>query len=216
MKKYSVFIFTIFILLTSCKKDKIISTADQVGISKVTYFPILTMKGDNIMVVEKGGTFTDPGVTAKAGESDVPVTSTGTVNTSTPGIYTINYSATNKDGFSASLRRTVAVYSTAADAAAHDLSGDYARTSNGSVASWTKLAPGVYKVFNPGGAPGTNLTVIVFNPSGYDIFIPEQVSSDGSITSSSNESYTNGSPAQYSWKVINPGYGTGQRTFIKQ
>jgi hypothetical protein len=216
MKKYSVFIFTIFILLTSCKKDKIISTADQVGISKVTYFPILTMKGDNIMVVEKGGTFTDPGVTAKAGESDVPVTSTGTVNTSTPGVYTINYSATNKDGFSASLRRTVAVYSTAADAAAHDLSGDYARTSNGSVASWTKLAPGVYKVFNPGGAPGTNLTVIVFNPSGYDIFIPEQVSSDGSITSSSNESYTNGSPAQYSWKVINPGYGTGQRTFIKQ
>jgi hypothetical protein len=216
MKKYSVFIFTIFILLASCKKDKIISTADQVGISKVTYFPILTMKGDNIMVVEKGGTFTDPGVTAKAGESDVPVTSTGTVNTSTPGVYTINYSATNKDGFSASLRRTVAVYSTAADAAAHDLSGNYARTSNGSVASWTKLAPGVYKVFNPGGAPGTNLTVIVFNPSGYDIFIPEQVSSDGSITSSSNESYTNGSPAQYSWKVINPGYGTGQRTFIKQ
>lgn len=216
MKKYSVFIFTIFILLASCKKDKIISTADQVGISKVTYFPILTMKGDNIMVVEKGGTFTDPGVTAKAGESDVPVTSTGTVNTSTPGIYTINYSATNKDGFSASLRRTVAVYSTAADAAAHDLSGNYARTSNGSVARWTKLAPGVYKVFNPGGAPGTNLTVIVFNPSGYDIFIPEQVSSDGSITSSSNESYTNGSPAQYSWKVINPGYGTGQRTFIKQ
>ena len=216
MKKYSVFIFTIFILLASCKKDKIISTADQVGISKVTYFPILTMKGDNIMVVEKGGTFTDPGVTAKAGESDVPVTSTGTVNTSTPGVYTINYSATNKDGFRASLRRTVAVYSTAADAAAHDLSGNYARTSNGSVASWTKLAPGVYKVFNPGGAPGTNLTVIVFNPSGYDIFIPEQVSSDGSITSSSNESYTNGSPAQYSWKVINPGYGTGQRTFIKQ
>ncbi len=216
MKKYSIFIFTFFIFLASCKKDKIISTADQVGISKVTYFPILTMKGDNIIVIEKGASFTDPGVTAKAGESDVPVISTGTVNASSSGVYTINYSATNKDGFSASIRRTVAVYSTEADAAAHDLSGNYARTSNGSIVNWSKIGPGVYKVFNPGGAPGTNLTVIVFNPTGYKIFIPQQLASDGSETSSANESYTNSNPAQFSWKVINPGYGTGQRTFIKQ
>jgi len=203
-------------LFASCKKDTINNTADKVGISKVTYFPILTMSGDNIIAVEMGSAFTDPGATAKAGESDVPVTATGSVNTSNPGVYTITYSAVNADGFSATTRRTVAVYSTSADAASHDLSGDYARTSNGSIASWTKIAPGVYKVFNPGGAPGTNLTVIVFNPTGYQIFIPEQVASDGSVTSSTNESYTNSTPPQYSWKIVNPGYGSGQRTFVKQ
>lgn len=216
MKRYSILILLFLIGFTSCKKDTIHNTEEKVGISKVTHFPILTMSGDQIMTIENGGTFTDPGVTAKAGETDVPVTATGSVNTSENGVYTINYSAVNSDGFSATTRRTVVVYSTEADAAAHDLSGDYARTSNGSVATWTKIAPGVYTVFNPGGAPGTNLTVIAFNPSGFDIFIPEQVSSDGSVTSSDSESYTNSNPPKYSWIIVNPGYGGALRTFVKQ
>jgi hypothetical protein len=187
-----------------------------VGRSKITNFPILTLLGDEVIVLEKGTPFTDPGVTAKEGTNDLTPAVSGEVDINTPGVYTITYSAVNKDGFSATTTRTVVVYETDDTAASHDLSGNYARTTNGSVAEWTKLAPGVYSVFNPGGAPGTNLTVIVFNPSGYTIFIPEQVSSDGSITSSSNESYTPGSPAKYSWKIVNPGYGTALRTFVKQ
>jgi hypothetical protein len=187
-----------------------------VGRSKITNFPVLTLQGDEVMVLEKGTAFTDPGVSAKEGTNDLTPTVSGSVDINTPGVYKINYSAVNKDGFSASTSRTVVVYSTDASAAAHDLSGNYARTTNGSVAEWTKIGPGVYSVFNPGGAPGTNLTVIVFNPTGYTIFIPEQVSSDGSITSSSNETYTPGSPAKYSWKIVNPGYGTSLRTFVKQ
>lgn len=202
--------------ISSCKKDTIINTPDRVGTSKVTYYPIITLTGNTIIAVANGTAYTDPGVKAKAGAADVPVTTSGDVTTSEDGVYTVTYSATNSDGFSSSARRTVVVYTTAADAAAHDLSGNYARTLNGSVATWTKIAPGVYTVFNPGGAPGTNLTVVAINPSGFNILIPQQLASDGSPTSSTNESYTNSVPATYSWKIVNPTYGSSLRIFVKQ
>ena len=217
MKKRFVFLLSVFVLIiSSCKKDDIINTPEMVGISKVTYYAVLTLTGDVIMAVPNGTPYAEPGVKAEAAGTDVPVTTSGTVDANTDGVYTLTYSAVNSDGYSASTTRTVVVYTTAADAAANDLSGNYARTNNGSVATWTKIAPGVYTVFNPGGAPGTNLTVVAINPSGFNISIPEQLASDGSPTSSSNESYTNSNPPMYTWKIVNPGYGTGLRTFVKQ
>ena len=121
-----------------------------------------------------------------------------------------------KDGFSASVYRTVVVYSTDASAAANDLSGNYARTSNGQIATWTKIAPGVYTVFNPGGAIGTNVTIIAINPTGFTIKIPTQpISEGGTPITSSDESYTNSVPPTYTWKIVNSGYGTALRTFTK-
>jgi hypothetical protein len=110
----------------------------------------------------------------------------------------------------------VVIYSTDPSAAANDLSGNYARTLNGSVASWTKVAPGVYSVFNPGGAPGTNLTVFVFNPTGFTIKMPVQPASDGTPITSAQESFTNGATPEYTWQIVNSGYGTALRTFVKQ
>ena len=217
MKRKYVFLLIAFVTMAvSCSKDKIINTHDRVGISKVTYYPILTLTGNSIIAIPNGTAYTDPGVKAEAAGADVPVTTSGTVDANTDGVYTLTYSAVNSDGYSASATRTVAVYTTAPDAAANDLSGNYARTLNGSIATWTKIAPGVYTVFNPGGAPGTNLTVVAINPSGFNISIPEQIASDGSPTSSTNESYTNSNPATYSWKIVNPTYGTALRTFVKQ
>ncbi len=217
MKKISIVIFACFSILLSCNKEKINNTPEQVGISKVTHFPILTMAGDNIMVVANGGTFTDPGVTAQVAGQEVPVNVDGAVNTSQDGVYAISYSAVNEDGFSATTYRTVAVYTTAPDAAAHDLSGDYLRAQTGVIATWNKIAPGVYIVTNPGGASsGGALTIIVFNPSGYTIHAPDQRSSDGNTSSTDNETFTPGSPDKYTWVFLNPGYGTGLRTFVKQ
>ncbi|MGE5108312.1 MAG: hypothetical protein ACM3H8_12250, partial [Sphingobacteriales bacterium] len=110
----------------------------------------------------------------------------------------------------------VVVYSTDALAAAQDFSGNYLRSATGVTSVWTRIAPGVYSVFNPGGAAGTNLTAILFNPTGNIIFIPSQITNDGNTTSSSNEVYTPGNPTTYQLKILNPGYGTGLRTFIKQ
>src|SRR5690349_11514964 len=92
-----------------------------VGRSKITNFPILTLQGDQVMAIEKGTPFTDPGVTAKEGTNNLTPTISGSVDVNTPGVYIITYTAVNKDGFSASATRTVVVYETDDTAASHDL-----------------------------------------------------------------------------------------------
>jgi hypothetical protein len=216
MKKLIQFCSLLTVLFGACNKDEIHNTDDQVGISRVTHFAVLTLNGDRYVTIEEGGTFTDPGIVATEGGADIPYTTEGSVNTGEVGVYDITYTAVNKDGFPASLTRTVVVYSTDASAASNDLSGTYLRPATGVESTWTKIAPGVYSVFNPGGAAGTNVTVIVFNQTGFNIHMPEQTIGDGTIMTSAQEVYSPGPPATYTWQILNPGYGTGLRTFNKQ
>lgn len=210
--------FCLCIWFFGCAKEEdIISTDTQVGHSKITFFPVLTLKGDKYIAVPVGGAYTEPGTTATEAGTSITAAVSGSVNTAKVGVYTLTYTATNKDGFSVSDTRTVAVYSTDATAAANDLSGSYLRAATGVSAIWTKLAPGVYIIANPGGAAtGTGLKVIAFNPTGFTVTIPSQISSDGNTSSSSNFTYTNGTPPSYTLVFNNPGYGTGVRTFVKQ
>ncbi|CAM4196435.1 protein of unknown function [Pedobacter westerhofensis] len=218
MKKY-IAIFGLAILgltFSSCEKEPSFNYPDgTVGISKVTNYPILTLKGDKRIIIAKGAAFNDPGVTALEGTNALTPVVTGAPDVATAGLYTVRYVATNKDGFTASITRQVLVYDPASSAAANDLSGNYARNTNGSVAVWTKIAPCFYSVFNPGGAPGTDLTVVIFNSTGSTIKIPVQESSDGTTTSSASETY-NLTTKTYSMIIVNPGYGAASRTFIKQ
>ncbi|MFD0792124.1 DUF5011 domain-containing protein [Mucilaginibacter litoreus] len=221
MKRYLTYIVIIFaaVIFGSCGKDSFDYKEGYVGSSKITVYPIITVTGDDYIVVPKGTAYTDPGATAKVGNDNVDVATKSPVNVNAAGVYTITYSATNSDGYSATATRRVVVYSTDASAKNNDFSGNYARTTNGSVAEWTKIAPGVYSVFNPGGAPGTDLTVIVFNQTGNEVYIPQQNASDGSLTSSSDESSTpgpNGTLTKYSMVIVNAGYGAAVRTFNKQ
>lgn len=207
------------LMMFSCQKDSFNYKPGYVGSSKITIYPEITVTGNDYPLIVKGTAYTDAGATAKAGSADIKVVTSSPVNTNVPGVYTVTYTATNADGFSATAHRHVVVYSTDASAQNNDFSGHYARTSNGSVAVWTKIAPGVYSVFNPGGAPGTNLTVIMFNDTGSHVYIPSQDASDWSPTSSASESSTagpNGTLAKYSMQIVNPGYGPSLRTFIKQ
>ena len=216
--KIKIFLLTLItISILSCnKKDNFNYPAGTVGISRITNFPILTLKGSSLVLVAKGGTYAEAGVTAKEGTTDLTYTTSGSVNVNTAGVYTLTYSAVNKDGFSASAKRTVVVYSTDATAAANDLSGVYLRAATGQVATWTKLASGVYQIDNPGGAAAVNLQVIAFNTTGFTVFIPSQISSDGNTTSSGAFTYTNGTPPSYKVQILNPGYGTSLRSFVKQ
>ena len=61
--------------------------------------------------VEQGGTWADPGATADTGET---VTSSGTVDTSVVGSYTITYTATDAAGNAGTVTRTVTVVDIAA------------------------------------------------------------------------------------------------------
>ena len=72
--------------------------------------PDITFNGDNPMEVDQGSTFTDPGASATdAVDGDVPVSVSGTVDTSIVGTYTLTYSATDAAGNTATETRTVHV-----------------------------------------------------------------------------------------------------------
>jgi len=211
-------VMTLSVVLFSCKKDEFVANETNVGISKITYYPSVTTNGNHLTLINQGSVYTDAGATTKLNGKDYKYTTSGTVNTAVPGVYAIGYTATNEDGFSASDFRTVVVISP--NVAANDFSGSYARSTNSSLAVWTKVSAGVYNVFNPGGAPGTNLTVKMINYDGIKIVIPKQFASDGSLTSSASESTvagaTPGTIAKYTMGIVNGGYGTQLRTFTKQ
>lgn len=106
MKRLSYLLVIAFILaLTGCSDD---STA---GLTSITYYAELTLAGETTMQVQKGTTFEDPGYTAVMNGEDVTdqVTVTSNVNTSTSGVYTVQYSIVNEDGFASTATRTVIV-----------------------------------------------------------------------------------------------------------
>jgi hypothetical protein len=75
--------------------------------------PVITINGSNPDSVELGTAYTDPGATAfDEYHGTTSVTSSGTVDTSTAGSYTITYTATDKDGNTATATRTVNVVDT--------------------------------------------------------------------------------------------------------
>jgi hypothetical protein len=82
-----------FILTTSqCTKD------DE---DKDTTAPVITLKGSNPQLVNKGDTYQDPGYTAtddKDGDITDKVVVTGNVDTSTEGVYYLKYNVTDAAG----------------------------------------------------------------------------------------------------------------------
>lgn len=92
--------------------------------SQITYYISFNMAGDQEMVIPVGTPYQEPGVEALEGEEDVTskIVTTGTVDGNSVGVYTLTYSATNKDGFGSSISRTVIVCD---PAVTNDISGTY-------------------------------------------------------------------------------------------
>ncbi|MBV9923746.1 MAG: DUF5011 domain-containing protein [Acidobacteria bacterium] len=76
-----------------------------------TIAPVITVNGPNPMTVECHTTFTDPGATASDScDTNVPVTTTGSVNANVPGTYVLTYNASDDSGNNATPKtRTVIV-----------------------------------------------------------------------------------------------------------
>jgi hypothetical protein len=209
-------------LTTACnKEDNFNYPEGTVGISKIIYYPSVSIKGERLIILNQGEAFSDPGVTSILNGQTVQFTTTGTVDTSTPGVYGLTYTAQNPQGYTSSDWRTVVVIGN--DVAANDYSGTYLRAATGVTSSWTKKANGVYVVDNPGGAVvGVGYKVIAVNYTDSKIKIPRQLATDPSTggtgeVSSTNETYfPNASPIKYTWVFLAGGYGTGLRTFTKQ
>ncbi len=61
--------------------------------------PIITLNGDNPMTITQGETYTEPGATCTDNvDTNCTVTIAGTVDTNTPGTYTITYNAQDSSG----------------------------------------------------------------------------------------------------------------------
>lgn len=220
MKNKFKFITSAFLLLltlgfSSCETD------ETDNVSKVTTYPIVTLKGDEFVSIPVGGTFSDQGVNATIGGAAVdPAVGGDAVDASTPGVYIITYTATNPEGFSTVAKRYVGVI--APDAASKDLSGDYKRNAGAlGVSHVVKVGTGLYTTDNIGGvaAGGPATTVHFYHTDGTNLVVPEQTNEAGETYSAEDASYkfaAGAAPAQYSWIVINPGYGTALRTFVKQ
>jgi hypothetical protein len=150
MKKiiYSLFIACLAFGFASCDK----STQDT---SKITYFVEFKIQGDEIMLLEKGSTYNEPGVIATEGDDDISesIETIGTIDSSTPGLYILEYRAKNVDGFASSTTRSVIVYE--GTLSATDISGTYtsATTLNtgsqqysGGTVTISKVTDGIFNV----------------------------------------------------------------------
>ena len=75
--------------------------------------PELTLTGQAEVTVSRYDLFQDPGATAQDdadGDLTASVTRAGTVNTASPGVYTLTYTVTDKAGNTATATRQVSVY----------------------------------------------------------------------------------------------------------
>jgi hypothetical protein len=160
-KKLSIILFSMLgiVLAISCNKEPDFNYPEgMVGRSRITFFPTFEMTGDPVMSIVKGTPWTDPGIKATEAGAEIPVTTTGAVNPDEVGLYTLTYSATNRDGFSASTTRTVVVIPDH-EIPGLDISGEYLPIGGAPAnAIITKQAEGVYFTTNCWG--GGSLAVI--------------------------------------------------------
>ncbi len=94
-------ILAIFALFSSCDKE-------SEDISRTTTYAVITYDGDDVMFVEKGGSYT-AAATSSGGE-DVKITGADAVDVNMPGFYTVQFAATNVDGYDAIASQTVIVW----------------------------------------------------------------------------------------------------------
>jgi hypothetical protein len=208
IKNISIVVLALF-LLTGCKKD---STADVSKSVKVSY-PSIALNGNALVTVAVGAAYTDAGAKLTdditGAVSDIQPTSSN-VNTAAPGLYVVTYSASNANGFQTTASRLVAVTSVNNPI---DRSGTYLRTATGINCYILKIAPGVYKVTNPGGAGVGTGTIVYMVETALNVYSAPPQPTDAGTFSVINIVFT---PTGATWNVVNAGYGTGQRVFVKQ
>ena len=112
MKKnilYTMLFALVALVMTSCGDKK------SEGLSRITYYPSIQLKGDPYLVWEKGVVYEEPGYVSELNGEDVSsqVIVSGAVDVNKSGIYTLTYTTIkNEDGFDASASRTVVVLDT--------------------------------------------------------------------------------------------------------
>ncbi len=216
MKKIIICLLTITAFISSCKKD------DPSPVSKVVdvTYPGIELKGNEFVHIPVGGSFTDLGATLTdditGAVSDVAATANN-VDPSTPGIYSIDYEAANANGFKTLVSRIVLVLDYTAPTGVgldtSDISGDYLRVATGAPLRVIKIEDGLYIIDRVGGSSAVPAYFTTPTPTTIDA--PEQTIF-GDAFDITSETLDINDPITIKWKVVNPGFGTSLRIFVKQ
>ena len=194
--------------LISCTEDPVSS--------KVTFYPELTINGESTVVLTEGDTYTEEGAVALENGEEIEVTTTGTVDSSTPGVYFVSYAASNVDGFATSKKRTVIVLS--AEPSAINLEGTFFR--NGNPNNIIRLDDRVYQCDNAGGTvlddPKILLKATFYNVDDQIVYIPFQENASPSGLSIESNIGNIVDENSFTWTIYAlPTYGTGPRIFTR-
>lgn len=215
-------IVLIVVSFFSCnKKDNFNYPDGTVGISSIVYFPVVSLKGESTVIIPVGSSFQDPGVSATLNGQNVTPTVTGNVDASTPGIYWLTYTAKNSQGYSSSVGRVVIIKS--ANPQSPDYSGSWQRNAGAyGVSQWIQLTPSTYAVSDPGGANYTDFWCVVTVSNGVPQIlsqnVPQKLATAPTPISTISSSAITGTTAgsSYTWAISTSGFGTSDRTFVKQ
>jgi len=140
------------LFFASCQKEHAYN-------QKVTYYPLLTLQGDETVFLALGETYQEPGFTAIMSGKDVSdqVVIIDNIDNTKVGAYGVSYSLVNEDGFSSESVRTIYVYDPAVTI---DISGVYEGVADtyriywpasktdypGYIVNIEKMAPGIFAV----------------------------------------------------------------------
>jgi len=208
MKK--IFYFLLAIVAISC------SDTSTDNVSKVTFYPVMTLNGDRTIVLNQGDTYTELGAVSLAGSDELPVTITGTVNTSVPNVYKLTYTSVNVDGFSVTLTRAIVVLSTAPSTI--NLEGAFIR-NGANINNVTKLSDRKYTCDNATGfttGDEDNLTLIFYNVDDVHIYAPYQENASSTGISAESSVGTIVDKDNFSWIIYASAvFGTATRTFTR-
>lgn len=211
MKKLRVsapYLLGMIMLLASCE------STDTANVSFVTTYPVIELEGDEIMVLGLGSDYTEPGAMATVGEEEIALETEGTVDPDTPGVYPVNYTASNSDGYSRTATRQVVIYDPETDAV--DLSGSYIRAATGVTVTVTKIGPSTYHINDAGGLGEIFLDVTFVHTQGDELVVPRQVAPSSGITVSSIPGTGTITDTGFQWQLnASSTYGTALRVFTK-
>jgi hypothetical protein len=115
--KYKLIVIACILFLAACEKDY------DSFITKVTYYPEVEMLGEPLVFVPTEGSYVDPGVIATENDEEIEVIVTSDIDYSTPGNYSIDYTAENSDGYTKTVSRQIIVYDS--NVSSEDISGTY-------------------------------------------------------------------------------------------
>jgi len=196
----------------SCKKNR-----EVVSTVVTTSAPTITISGSKFYSIQVGDAV--PTVSATAYDSILKETcplslDASTLDNTTPGLYVVPINSKNSNGYKSSANVFIAV--TPIDNA-WDLTGEYARTSNGAIVNVTKVARGIYEVDNVGGAPTLPVVGYFAQLTDSTIDFPSQPTEVvGTVDCTSEKLMVSATDTSYSWVVRNAFFGTVTRTFVKQ